>query len=109
MAIFLQGLSRSSRWLRTPVKLDDRVSPGRLRFERWRVPNIDMTTFDRHTVTQEELGRIDLIAFQWLNDSTLWWAIAIVNNLANPFEDLATGMILKIPKLESITSALAEE
>jgi hypothetical protein len=40
--------------------------------------------------------RIDLLAYQSLGDSTLWWVIGDVNDLALPL-DLPVGATLRIP------------
>lgn len=104
---YLSGLSPKSRFLNTPVHLDDAVKPGTLRFGRWRAPDIDMTAFGFHAVATPQIGRIDLISVQHYGTSELWWAIALVNNLANPF-DMSEGQVLKIPLQSAIVAAMAQ-
>jgi len=101
--------SSNSRYHLTPTKVDDLVSPGRFRFETWRVPNIDMTEYSMYVITEADLKRIDLIAFRTLGDDRLWWAIALVNNIANPLEDLEIGSALRIPTTSAILKALAQQ
>jgi hypothetical protein len=60
-------------------------------------PNIPLSDDDIYVAT--EMGdRLDTLAFQFYNDSTLWWIIASANNIHNApfaFED---GTILRIPQ-----------
>jgi len=98
----------TSRYRLTPTKIDDLVSPGRFRFETWRVPDIDMTVYNQYTVTEADLMRIDLIAYRMLGSVNFWWAIALVNNIANPIEDLEAGMTLRIPTRDAIAVALSQ-
>jgi hypothetical protein len=66
-----------------------------------------MVGYTRYAITQADLKRIDLIAYRTLGDVQYWWAIAIVNNISNPFRDLEPGMVLKIPRIEEVIRALA--
>jgi hypothetical protein len=101
-------LGAVSRLRLTNQHVDDLVSPGRLRFGLWKVPLIDLAEYDLYTVTQGDLQRIDRIASQMLGDPALWWAIAIVNNIANPLKDLTVGTTLVIPHASSVSAALAQ-
>jgi len=98
----------SDRHILAARHLDDKVKPGTLRYGLWQAPDIDMTDYDRHVVVDSDLMRIDAIAYKWYEDVSLWWAICLVNNVANAFEDLYVGQILLIPKLAAITDALAK-
>lgn len=49
-----------------------------------------------HTVKQGE--NIQSIAFQYYSDSGLWYKIADVNDITNPFDDVTQGMQLIIPE-----------
>jgi len=97
----------SSRYRLTRVVVDGFVFPGRRRYGIWRKPEIDMTGYGRYVVKASDLGRIDLIANRAYGDSTLWWAICMVNNISNPLEDLGVGLILLLPKKENISNAFA--
>jgi len=101
-------LSPTSRHRLTEQKVDDFVSPGRLRFTTWKVPEIDLTDYSLYTVTGADVQRIDLISYETYGDVQFWWAIALVNNIANPLCDLVPGTTLVIPKLEAISAALAQ-
>ena len=97
----------SSRYRMTHVVVDGFVHPGRRRYGIWRKPTIDMTGYSRHVVRENDIGRIDLIANRLYGDSSLWWAICMVNAISNPLEDLVVGMILKVPRKEKISNAFA--
>ena len=57
-----------------------------------------------HKVKSIEVGRLDLIAHNYYNNSLLWWVLAQANNIYNPFEGMEAGMILRIPTIESLYS-----
>jgi nucleoid-associated protein YgaU len=42
-------------------------------------PNIPLSEFDVYVITTVG-DRLDLLAYQFYNDSTLWWVIAMANN-----------------------------
>ncbi len=52
-------------------------------------------------VTDASCKRLDLIAYQYYRDVRLWWVIAEVNNIINPFE-VKSGTILRIPTYERV-------
>ena len=56
--------------------------------------SIPETDSDIWVITQTG-DRLDLLANQYYNDSTLWWYIAKANNLT--FVSLPTGISLRIP------------
>lgn len=97
-----------NRYINTKVKTDDFVAPGRVRYERWRPPDIDMTEYDIYTVGQSDLNRPDLIAHKMYGDVSLWWVIMYVNNIFDPFRDLCPGMVLKVPPMEAVIASFAE-
>jgi len=45
--------------------------------------------------------RIDLLAYQYLGDATLWWIICDWNDICFPL-DLPVGATLRIPSLERV-------
>lgn len=49
----------------------------------------------QHTVKDGET--LQNIAFRYYGDSGKWYVIAEVNNILNPFKELESGMIIKIP------------
>lgn len=59
-------------------------------------PNIPLSDNDLYIIT--ELGdRLDTLANQFYEDSTLWWIIASANNIHNAVFGLKEGTILRIP------------
>ena len=54
-----------------------------------------------HTVTDADSKRIDLIAWKYYRDVSLWWVIAEFNNIFNPLE-IPTGTTLRIPAYDRV-------
>lgn len=50
------------------------------------------------TVTLPIENRLDKVSYKFYGTPRLWWAIAQVNNLVDPFLDLPVGTQLRIPK-----------
>ena len=96
------------RYRKTRVYTDDLVSVGRLRRGVWRPPTIPTEDADRHTVTSQDVGHIDLIAWQYYGEGNehLWWVIAWVNRIKNPITDMYVGQQLLIPPVDEIAAAL---
>jgi hypothetical protein len=42
-------------------------------------PNIPVSESDAYVITSSE-DRLDLLAYRYYNDATLWWIIAMANN-----------------------------
>ncbi len=55
---------------------------------------VEETNTDMHFIAQEG-DRCDNLAFQFYNDSSLWWFIARVNNLKT--NNIPAGTNLRIP------------
>lgn len=51
---------------------------------------------------------LDNISYKYYNTPYLWWVIALMNNINNPFEDLQPGYTLKILKTEHLYQLLSE-
>lgn len=59
-------------------------------------PDIPLKDSDLYIMT--EMGdRLDSLAKQFYNDSTLWWIIASANNIHNAVFGFKEGTILRIP------------
>lgn len=50
-----------------------------------------------HKVEYSESGRLDLIAYKKLGDPSLWYPIALLNNIFDPIADVVPGLELAIP------------
>ena len=101
-------VKETDRYKLTDKVVDGFVSPGRTRYGVWKVPRISLAGHSRYLVKASDLMRPDLIAFSVYGKSTYWWVIMYVNKIANPFVDLSAGLVLKIPRLEAVTSALSD-
>jgi hypothetical protein len=59
-------------------------------------PDIPLRDDDLYVAT--EIGdRLDTLAYQFYNDSNLWWIIASANNIHNAIFGFEEGTILRIP------------
>jgi len=56
-----------------------------------------------HVITQREVNRLDIISNNYYQSPEYWWAIALANNLIDPFV-IEEGMVLRIPPLTSLSS-----
>lgn len=77
-----------------------------VRFGVWNKPQISLVRPMYYQTTNVDIGRLDNIASHFYNDSRLWWAIAAVNGIKNPFTDMEEGVTLVIPTKESIIEAV---
>lgn len=50
-----------------------------------------------HIVKETEKGRLDLISYKFLSDSTLWPYIAWYNSIMDPITEVTIGSELQIP------------
>lgn len=83
----------ASRYEKNKIKkLDD----GRIVYRTKIYPNIPLQDSDIYAVTQEG-DRLDSIANQFYDDSSLWWIIAAANNIHDAPIALADGTIIRIP------------
>ena len=63
------------------------------------IPISDRDQF--HRVTDDDVRRIDLLAWRYYGDCALWWVIAEANNVRNPLA-LEPSQVLRIPALEIV-------
>ena len=56
----------------------------------------DTSLYDEYMVQENDW--FDLISFRYYEVSNLWWVVAILNDVTNPFESLEEGTSLKILK-----------
>jgi len=98
-----------SRMMLTPVRIDAAIKPGESCFDLWRPPDIDMGRYTLYTITEADQGRLDRVAWRVLGDERLWWAIAHVNDIAEPLGAIEPGTVLRIPTVEAINAALLQQ
>lgn len=51
-------------------------------------------------------GRLDQIAAIHLTEPRYWWFIAMLNNILDPYNEIKEGVVLRIPTLERVRSAM---
>lgn len=64
-----------------------------------KITSLEFTAFTLFTVPQIFLGRLDLVSYAAYGIPDYWWLIAQVNDIMDPFSDMYTGQVLKIPSL----------
>lgn len=62
---------------------------------------------DIYIITQET-DRLDTLANQFYNDSTMWWVISLANNLNSADIGVTPGMQLRIPRDITYVQSLLE-
>lgn len=81
----------------------------------WKPITFEQTDQDLvHVVRQTDIGRLDLVAYEFYGDVNLWWVIAHANNITNQFADgrgnggMTIGMPLRIPNKSDVLSKLLQ-
>ena len=59
-------------------------------------PKIKPTDNDLYLIS-ESSDRLDLLAYKYYGDKSLWWVIAVANNLNNASLYIGEGVQLRIP------------
>ena len=83
-----------SRYVSNSIK---KTVDGRAVFQSKIYPNIPPSDEDIFVAT-ETGDRFDTLAYQFYDDSTLWWIIACANNIHNASIGFTEGTILRIPQ-----------
>jgi hypothetical protein len=60
------------------------------------MPNVDATDTDIVVMTVQG-DRLDLLANEYYQDSTMWWVIALKNDMTEIDISMKEGIILRIP------------
>ena len=71
-------------------------------YNNYSIPEKDSDTF--FTVNNAVENRLDIISMKYYKSPIMWWIIAIANNIIDPFSELPTGTVLRIPELTSVYS-----
>jgi nucleoid-associated protein YgaU len=82
-----------SRYENNPIK---KTFDGKEVYRTKIYPNIPLKDTDVYVMT-ETGDRLDTLAFQYYEDSSLWWIIAAANNMHDAPMGLQDGTILRIP------------
>lgn len=83
-----------SRYDNNPIK---KTIDGREVYKSTIYPNIPLRDDDIY-VAIETGDRLDTLAHQFYNDSSLWWIIASANNIHNAVFAFTEGTILRVPQ-----------
>ena len=81
-------------------------------YEFWDTPDFpeilpqDNDTFI--TVEDVYVGRLDLIAYDYYQDSNLWWVIALANKIDQIPTGVSLNMTLRIPNKSYVDSLLSK-
>lgn len=57
---------------------------------------------DYFRITDEFVGRLDLVAHDFYGNVFLWWILALVNDVLDPINDISVGKVLIIPSIVDI-------
>ena len=82
-----------SRYSNNPTK---KTADGRIVYRPKIYPTIPLSDDDLYVAT-ETGDRLDTLAYQFYQDSTLWWIIASANAIHSAPFGFADGTILRIP------------
>lgn len=86
-----QGLSSRYQVLRV---VEDEGQMYLETYNQVKVPESDSDSY--HVVDRSEVNRLDIISNKYYMTPTLWWAIALANNMIDPFV-VNEGVMLRIP------------
>ena len=98
-------LAQTSRFRRSSLYPEIGPSFGRWPISKEMLPYSESDTY--HTVVSGEEYRLDLIAYRVYQSTFLWWAIALVNDIKNPFTAPEVGDVLRIPSPTTVLSVLS--
>lgn len=92
--------SNASRY-RNQRTIRDNITK-KLHHESWDKQYIRISPEDSYfTVTNVEIGRLDIISARFYGTPRFWWVIAMANGIIDPF-DVPLGMTLRIPVKQSL-------
>jgi len=90
-----RGEYKDSRYRNLQIAVDVK---GNRFFTTRSLINFKSSPKDRvHEVKPGEQNRLDLIAYKYYNNPTLWWVITYANNILDPMLDVEVGDSLVIP------------
>lgn len=74
----------------------------------WERKDITQLELDKVVqVTGRHVNRIDLIAYDFLGDSKLWWVIAMYNIILDPHSEIYEGKYIRIPSTSAVQLLLS--
>jgi len=88
-------LPANTRYKETSVYAD---SDGIQFFGTWkRLLVSDIQDYSIYVLSSEDIGRFDLLAYNYYGDSSLSWVIMDFNGIVDPFFGFYVGQKIKIP------------
>jgi hypothetical protein len=103
-------LSNSTELNLYPIMFDSSNNEYFLNIFRAYIVNEDAQNTVLYYLTHEvsDSDWLDTISNQYYGIPQLWWVIALMNNIQNPFEELCPGTNLKILRSEYLYQLLKE-
>ena len=98
------GLDQTSRFRGTLYYPDLDGSYGRWPFNKETFEPRDTDTF--YTVKPTEAYRLEMISYKLYGSAFMWWVIALVNDIRNPFTAPKEGDVLRVPDLAQVFTVL---
>jgi len=78
-------------------------------FGTWkRIEIQDTTEFIYYQIKASDIGRLDLLAYDYYGDPTLDWVIMDFNSIVDPIFGLEIGQKIKIPSKDQVLRALMD-
>ena len=72
----------------------------------WQQFRSNLIFTEKRYVLQEEANNLPLLSYKIYGNSQLWWILARVNGVINPFAEMPAGREIAIPSADSINIAL---
>lgn len=103
-------LSDYSRYTQTPlyqeVDQETKAKTNVFYWGRWQPPKFPRSEDDIfHLVRDADVGRLDLLSYKYYRTVALWWVIAYVNSIDDPFV-MDIGVLLRIPAPQGVLPLL---
>jgi len=78
-------------------------------FGTWKIPEVqDTTDFIYYQIKASDIGRLDLLAYDYYGDPTLDWVIMDFNNIVDPIFGVFVGQKIKIPSKDQVLRMLMD-
>lgn len=88
----------NNRYALTPTIIEDDKN---IVYDVFVKPEIGESSADiYHVVENSQEGRLDVLAQKYYNNPSLWWMIAIANDIVDPFV-LVSGTTVRIPSIST--------
>lgn len=93
-----KGVNPFDRYKNCKILTD--TETGEVLLSTREITKIKLSVDDRyHTVQANEVGRLDLIAYNYYGNPLLWWVIAQANDIYDPFNAPEVNTMIRIPSL----------